>query len=152
EKRRGGDFAFATRAEAEALLRNGRSAKVVSAMSVAAPARDNHATVAPWLPRVAASNIGPPLPHLASAWSNRSFARTPGRSPALRIRDTWPALGRGRPDVSAELFTACGNCGGQPSVILTVLGTDLRDEIVVVGGHLDSISNSGSGNGMNAPG
>ena len=62
------------------------------------------------------------------------------------------ALANGRSDVTAELFTACGNCGGQPSVILTVPGSEWPDEIVVVGGHLDSISNSGSGNAMNAPG
>lgn len=152
EKRCGGYFAFATRAEAEAFLRNDRSAKIVSAKSMALPAIDNQATVAPWLPQVAEGNIRATIQYLSTAWPNRYFASTHGHAAASWIRDTWLALGRGRSDVSAELFTACGNCGGQPSVILTVLGTDLRDEIVVVGGHLDSISDSGSGNGMNAPG
>ena len=152
EKRCGGYFAFATRAEAEAFLRNDRSAKIVSAKSMALPAIDNHATVAPWLPQVAEGNIRATIQHLSTAWPNRYHASTHGHNSALWIRDTWLALGRGRTDVNAELFTACGNCGGQPSVILTVLGTDLRNEIVVVGGHLDSISGTGSGNGMNAPG
>ncbi|WP_291139863.1 M20/M25/M40 family metallo-hydrolase [Dokdonella sp.] len=50
------------------------------------------------------------------------------------------ALANGRSDVSAELFTACGDCGGQPSVILTIQGTTLPNEVVVLGGHLDSIN------------
>jgi bacterial leucyl aminopeptidase len=152
ERRCGGYFAFATRAEAEAFLRNDRAAATVLAKAANTHPIDNHATVLPWLQQVSEPNIRGTIQHLSSAWPNRYYASAHGYSAALWIRDTWLALGRGRSDVGVELFTACGNCGGQPSVILTVRGTDLRDEVVVVGGHLDSISNSGSGNAMNAPG
>lgn len=152
ERRCGGYFAFATRAEAEAFVRDDRAAATVLAKAANAHPIDNHATVLPWLQQVSEPDIRGTIHHLSTAWPNRYYASAHGHSAALWIRDTWLALGRGRSDVGVELFTACGNCGGQPSVILTVRGTDLRDEVVVVGGHLDSISNSGSGNAMNAPG
>jgi bacterial leucyl aminopeptidase len=152
ERRCGGYFAFASRAEAEAFVRDDRAAATVLAKSTQAHPIDNHATVLPWLQQVSEPNIRGTIQHLSTAWPNRYYASVHGSSAALWIRDTWLALGRGRSDVGVELFTACGNCGGQPSVILTVHGTDLRDQVVVVGGHLDSISNSGSGNAMNAPG
>lgn len=152
ERRCGGFFAFASRAEAEAFLSNEQSAKAMRTKAAADYGIDNAATVAPWLPLVQEANIRGTIQHLSTAWPNRYYASTHGNSAALWIRDTWLALGNGRPDVSAELFTACGNCGGQPSVILTVRGNELPNEIVVVGGHLDSISNSGNGNAMNAPG
>lgn len=152
EKRCGGFFAFATRAEAEAFLRTERSSQAVFPKSVLQHPIDNYATVSPWLQQVSEPNIRGTIQHLSTAWPNRYYASNHGRNSALWIRDTWLALGRGRADVSAELFTACGNCGIQPSVILTVRGTDLANEIVVVGGHLDSISNSGSGDAMYAPG
>lgn len=151
ERHCGGFFAFSTRAEAEAFLRAETSAKALRAKA-ADYGIDNAATVSPWLPQVQEANIRGTIQHLSTAWPNRYYASTHGYNAALWIRDHWLALAGGRPDVSAELFTACGNCGGQPSVILTVLGNELPNEIVVVGGHLDSISNSGSGNNMNAPG
>ncbi len=152
EKRCGGYFAFATRAEAEAFLRTERSAQAVFPKSILQHPIDNQATVSPWLQQVFEPNIRGTIHHLSTAWPNRYYASNHGRNSAVWIRDTWLALGRGRGDVSAELFTACANCGIQPSVILTVQGSDLAHEIVVVGGHLDSISNSGSGDAMNAPG
>jgi len=152
EQHCGGYFAFATRAEAEAFLRNDRSHQALWAKAAVDYGIDNAATVAPWLPQVREGNIHGTIEHLSTAWPNRYYASTHGTSAALWIRDTWLALANGRSDVTAELFTACGTCGGQPSVILTVQGSEWPDEIVVVGGHLDSISNSGSGNAMNAPG
>lgn len=153
ERHCGGFFAFATRAEAEAFLRNDRSAKALQAKALADYAIDNAATVAPWLPQVQEANIRGTIQHLSTAWPNRYHASPHGHSAALWIRDAWLALGNGRPDVSVELFTACGNCGGQPSVILTVRGNELPNEIVVVGGHLDSINHGASGNpNMSAPG
>ena len=151
ERHCGGYFAFPTRAEAEAFLRAERSVKALRAKA-ADYGIDNAATVAPWLPLVQEANIRGTIQHLSTAWPNRYYASPHGHNAALWIRDTWAALGNGRPDVSVELFTACNNCGGQPSVILTVRGNELPNEIVVVGGHLDSINIGGGGNNMNAPG
>jgi len=105
-----------------------------------------------WLGHVREANIRNTITHLSTAYPNRYFASSHGRNAALWIRDHWLGLARGRSDVTAELFTACSNCSTQPSVILTIQGNELADEIVVLGGHLDSISNSGSGDAMDAPG
>lgn len=152
EKRCGGYFAFASRAEAEAFLAADRSALARDTVFLAEYTVDNQATVGPWLPQVAEANIRATIEHLSTAWPNRYYSSTHGQAAAEWIRDTWLSLAGGRSDVSAELFTACGNCSTQPSVILTVQGTELPDEVVVLGGHLDSISWSGSGDNMDAPG
>src|SRR3546814_13444636 len=69
------------------------------------------------------------------------------------IRDNWAALAAGRSDVTTELFTACATCSTQPSVVLTIEGTTLREEVVVLGAHLDSINAYGGGSpGQAAPG
>ncbi|MDN5781978.1 MAG: M20/M25/M40 family metallo-hydrolase [Luteimonas sp.] len=152
EKRCGGYFAFASRAEADAFVAADRSALARNTAFLADYAIDNQATVGPWLPQVQEANIRATIEHLSTAWPNRYYASSHGQAAAQWIRDTWLSLANGRSDVSAELFTACGNCSTQPSVILTVQGTELPDEVVVLGGHLDSISYSGSGDSMDAPG
>ncbi|KAB8198213.1 M20/M25/M40 family metallo-hydrolase, partial [Lysobacter maris] len=150
EHRCGGFFAFASLDEAEAFLANERSALAQQTV-FATYTVDNQDTVDPWLPQVSESNIRATIDHLSTAYPNRYYASTHGKAAAEWIRDTWQAFGAGRSDVSAELF-ACSSCSTQPSVILTIEGSDLANEVVVLGGHLDSISNSGSGNAMNAPG
>jgi bacterial leucyl aminopeptidase len=40
---------------------------------------------------------------------------------------------------------SCATCSTQPSVILTIQGTDLPSEVVVLGAHLDSINGSAGG-------
>ncbi|TDR40752.1 pre-peptidase [Tahibacter aquaticus] len=152
ERRCGGYFAFATRAEAETFIQDNAAHKAVNEQFLAAYTIDNQATVSPWLGQVAEANIRASITHLSTSYPNRYYATTHGRNAATWIRDKWLALGNGRSDVSAELFTGCSNCSTQPSVILTVQGNELPNEIVVLGGHLDSISNSGSGETMNAPG
>jgi bacterial leucyl aminopeptidase len=152
ELRCGGYFAFPTRDEALAFIRDDRSLDARKRLPVTDYRIDNGATVAPWLPQVQEANIRGTISHLSTAYPSRYYASTYGRSAAQWIRDTWLALGNGRSDVSAELFTGCTNCSTQPSVILTVQGAELPNEIVVVGAHLDSISNSGTGDAMSAPG
>ncbi len=152
ERRCGGYFAFATRAEAEAFVTSRAPLQGMRAVALPAYTIDNHAVVERWLPQVSAANLAATITHLSTAWPNRYYASSHGQAAALWIRDHWLSLAAGRSDVSAELFTACTNCGNQPSVILTIQGSDLADEIVVLGGHLDSISSSGSGNAMVAPG
>ncbi len=151
EKRCGGYFAFATRTEADAFVRNDRSAQAARLAALVDYTIDNHATVDPWLPQVQASNILSTIQHLSTAYPNRYYSSTHGQTSANWIRDTWAALANGRSDVSTELFS-CGTCSTQPSVILTIQGTDLPNEIVVLGAHLDSINVSGGGQSMVAPG
>ncbi|WP_417474856.1 M20/M25/M40 family metallo-hydrolase [Luteimonas mephitis] len=152
EKRCGGYFAFDSRADADAFIAADRSALARNTKFLADYTVDNQATVGPWLSQVREAGIRDTIEHLSTAWPNRYYASSHGKAAAEWIRDTWLSLANGRSDVSAELFTACSNCSTQPSVILTVQGAELPNEIVVLGGHLDSISYSGSGDAMDAPG
>jgi leucyl aminopeptidase len=152
DKRCGGYFAFASRDAAEAFVRGDRSRHALQAQAAGPYTIDNADTVEQWLPQPGEAGIYQTIDHLSYGYPNRYYASTHGHAAAAWIRDTWLALAGDRDDVTAELFTDCFNCGGQPSVILTIAGTDLADEVVVLGGHLDSISNSGTGNAMNAPG
>src|SRR5690606_34034754 len=151
EKRCGGYFAFPTRAEAEAFLAADRSALARNAVFLADYTVDNQATVGPWLSQVSEASIRGTIEHLSTAWPNRYYASSHGQAAAGWIRDTWLSLAGGRADVSAELFS-CATCSSQPSVVLTIQGSELPDEVVVLGGRLDSVSWSGSGDGMDAPG
>lgn len=146
-----GIVSFSSRAAAESYVRSDASNRSTAA-TFAAPAIDNGATVNPWLARVDDKKILDTITHLSTAYPNRYYASTTGKTSAEWIRNTWAGLATGRNDVTTQLFTDCSDCSTQPSVMMTVKGSENPDEIVVIGGHLDSISNSGSGNSMKAPG
>ena len=152
ERRCGGFFAFGSQAEAEAFVRKEASATQAAAATALSYTLDNGPTVERWLPRAEEPRLRATMAHLSS-YQNRYYASTTGRQSAEWIRDTWQALGAGRSDVSAQLFTACGNCATQPSVVLTIRGSQLPDEVVVLGAHLDSINASDRANPLQlAPG
>ena len=135
ERRCGGFFSFPTRAEAEAFIANAPTARPwLGGYPI-----DNQATVSPWLPQVSEPAIRTSISQL-EAFHNRFYASPTGAEAASWIRDQWLALAAGRDDVHAELFTDCNDCGGQPSVILTIDGTTQPDENVVLGAHLDSVN------------
>lgn len=152
ERRCGGYFAFATQAEAEAFVARDRSAQAAHAQALASYVIDEQATVAEWLPKANEQAIRQTILALSTEWPSRYYASNHGRDSAEWIRDTWAALAEGRGDATATLHTTCLQCGVQPSVILTIEGSELPDEIVVLGGHLDSISSTGVNDGMVAPG
>ncbi|MCY7355188.1 MAG: M20/M25/M40 family metallo-hydrolase [Lysobacter sp.] len=141
EGRCGGYFAFGSQVEAETFIRNDKSAQAVSTSFLADYSIDKQALVNPWMLQVQETNIRATISHLSS-YQNRYFASSHGYNAAVWIRDTWLGIAAGRRDVTAELFTACTNCSTQPSVILTIRGFEFPDEIVVLGGHLDSIRQS----------
>jgi len=143
ELRCGGYFAFKTRVEADAFIRSDRSADIARTSLLVSYTIDNQTTVNPWLPLTSETNIYNTINHLSS-YQNRYYTSTTGRTSAEWIRDTWQGLAGSRTDVSTELFS-CSNCSTQPSVILTVQGAELPNEIVVLGAHLDSINTSAGG-------
>ena len=146
ERRCGGYFAFPSRAQAEAFVRVDRSMQAMTQSLLASYTLDNQATVERWLPQVQEQRIYDTINHLSS-YRNRYYASSFGRTSAEWIRSHWQSLAASRSDVTTELFTACTNCSTQPSVILTITGWDLPNEVVVLGGHLDSIN----GNNRNDP-
>ena len=146
----GGFFAFASRAEADAFIRKDRAAQSVR-KALAAYTIDNQATVNPWLPQASTTNIYNTISTL-SGYTNRYYTSTTGKTSAEWIRSTWQGLAGSRTDVTSELF-ACSTCSTQPSVILTIQGNELPNEVVVLGAHLDSINvSAGGSNTQVAPG
>lgn len=141
ERRCGGYFAFSTREEAEAFVRSDRSLQAMKSPATRVEySIDNQTTVDPWLTQVQHTNIHGTITHLSN-YQNRYYASAEGKTAAEWIRNTWQGLAGSRTDVTSELF-ACSNCSTQPSVILTIRGTEMPNEIVVLGGHLDSINGS----------
>ncbi|HEX7802616.1 MAG TPA: M20/M25/M40 family metallo-hydrolase [Pseudoxanthomonas sp.] len=152
EHRCGGFFAFPSRAQAEAFLQTDRSRQAMTKSLLASYMLDNQATVDRWLPQVEERRLYDTINHLSS-YRNRYYASSFGKTSAEWIRTHWQSLAAGRSYVTTELFTACTNCSTQPSVILTIQGWDLPNEVVVLGAHLDSI-NGGNRSDLNqlAPG
>lgn len=72
-----------------------------------------------------------------SGFPNRFHAHPSGSASATWIRNQWAGFAAGRPDVTVEFFDH-GNITPQDSVILTIPGSTLPAEIVVLGGHQDS--------------
>ncbi len=96
-----------------------------------------------WLPDLDEANILATFTHLSTAYNNRYYVNASGEQSALWIRDQWQALAAGRSDVTVTTYSHAGYV--QPSVILTIDGALLPDEVVVLGAHLDSIQ-SGANN------
>jgi leucyl aminopeptidase len=100
---------------------------------------DNQANVTQLLPVAAEANIRQTILDL-SAFQNRCYNQTTGINSATLIKDRWTALAAGRSDVTVEFYNHPTATSPQPSIILTIQGTTLPNEIVVLGGHQDSIN------------
>jgi leucyl aminopeptidase len=85
-----------------------------------------------------------------SAFPNRRYNQPSGLQSANFIKNTWTAMTQGRSDISVEFFTHPNTTSPQPSIILTIQGTEIPGEEIVLGAHQDSIV-SGSQT-ANAPG
>ena len=77
---------------------------------------------------------------------NRYYQSASGAAASTWLRDKWRSFST-RTDISFELFD---QGYAQKSVILTIPGTTRANEVVVLGGHLDSIAIGGRNS--NAPG
>ncbi|MGE0549323.1 MAG: M20/M25/M40 family metallo-hydrolase [Kofleriaceae bacterium] len=81
-----------------------------------------------------------------SAMRNRYYRSEHGAAASTWLRDRWMGFSN-RPDLTFELVD---HGYAQRSVVMTLRGSTRADEIVVIGGHLDSIAIGGSS--ANAPG
>jgi leucyl aminopeptidase len=92
------------------------------------------------------------LTALSTSFPNRYHAHHATHHSADWIRDLWAGYAAARPEVTVALFDH-GSLTPQPSVIVTIPGTTLADEVVVLGAHQDSIATGCSGApGCDAPG
>jgi leucyl aminopeptidase len=84
-----------------------------------------------------------------SDFNTRFYKSETGVQSSEFIRDTWAGLASKRNDVKVELYKH--KSWPQASIIMTITGSERPDEIVIVGGHADSIAGMFGGGGR-APG
>ncbi|MBC3872522.1 M20/M25/M40 family metallo-hydrolase [Undibacterium flavidum] len=138
--------------ESEAAGRNAiTSAATTRSLASVAPSYtiDNQSVVTPMLSQMQASNIGQTIVDL-SAFVNRYYTTTGGVNGSNWIKDKWTQMASGKTNVTVEQFTHAG--WPQKSVIMTIRGSDNASEVVVLGGHLDSINTAGTSENTSAPG
>jgi leucyl aminopeptidase len=109
---------------------------------------DQGARVRPMVAAIAEAELSRVINQLA-AYKNRYYSSDTGAASSRWTADLWKSLAGGRSDVSVELFPHQG--WGQASVILTVRGSAEPDQVVVLGGHIDSIAGWGGASNA-APG
>lgn len=73
-----------------------------------------------------------------SSYHNRFYKSETGVASQKWVKAHWESLAKNRSDVTVEEFNH--SKWPQPSIILTIKGTSKADEIVIFGGHGDSIS------------
>lgn len=100
---------------------------------------DNATAVNALMGAMLESNVRSTITSL-SGYSTRYYTSQSGVDAANWLRTRWQGYAAGRSDVTVSLFQHAA--WAQPSVILTITGTSLPNEVVVIGGHLDSINGS----------
>lgn len=93
--------------------------------------------VAPMVSQVQASSIEETIRKMSS-FQNRYYKAATGLESQDYVLNLWKKLAQGRSDIKVEYYKHTD--WPQPSVIMTIEGSEYPQEIVVVGGHADSIS------------
>lgn len=107
---------------------------------------DNPTTVNGMLTRLQEPRIRSFITSL-SGFQNRYYTSSFGVQSSDFIFNQWSQIAAGRSDIAVQRFT---HTWAQSSIILTITGTSLPNEVVIIGGHQDSIA---SGNATSiAPG
>jgi hypothetical protein len=104
---------------------------------------DQQTLVQQLLPELLKPNLLNTIQQLSTTFNNRYYQGTEGELAALWVRDLWQGYAAGRSDITVETFAH--STWDQSSVILTIEGSTLPSEVIVLGGHLDSIQ-SGANN------
>lgn len=104
---------------------------------------DNQANVTQMIPLAAEQNIRRTIQDLSS-YDTRRHDQPSGQNSANYINFKWSSITAGRDDISVDFVTHPANVTPQPSVVATITGTTFPDEIVILGGHQDSINSSGA--------
>ncbi len=109
---------------------------------------DQASLVAPLVAQVDEPSIRSMIEKLAS-FNTRFYKSETGVKSSEFIRDTWADLAKNRNDVKVELVQHKN--WPQASIVMTIQGSEKSEEIVIVGGHADSIAGMFGGAGR-APG
>lgn len=108
---------------------------------------DQESIVKPMVNEARATNISQTINKLSS-FKNRYYKGEFGKASAAWIKEYWTSLVKNRSDAIVEYFPH--SSWDQPSVILTLKGKS--DEVIILGGHQDSINGSFGGATSTAPG
>ncbi|MBC7428406.1 MAG: M20/M25/M40 family metallo-hydrolase [Bacteriovorax sp.] len=103
--------------------------------------------VKPMVEQVKEDNILATITKLSS-FKNRYYKGEFGKQSAAYIKDIWTAIVKNRTDAKVEYFPH--SQWDQPSIVLTLGGKS--DDVIVLGGHQDSINGSFGGSSATAPG
>jgi leucyl aminopeptidase len=142
-KRCGGYFAYRTKAGAQAAMATHAKSAGSGPYTL-----DQQAVVQPLLAGVKEANIRETISTFA-AYNNRYYTSDTGVAAAHWLQGRWSEIAAKIPGASVALVSHSG--WPQPSVVLTIPGSEKPDEIVVLGGHLDSINGWGD-DAARAPG
>ena len=85
-----------------------------------------------------------------STFNNRYYKAKTGVQSQDYIKGVWESLAGSRTDVSVDYYKH--SSFPQPSLIMTVEGTTKKDEVIVIGGHADSIAGFWGRTRARAPG
>jgi bacterial leucyl aminopeptidase len=111
---------------------------------------DNQTAVNGMLASMQATNIAQTITDLSTGFPNRFYTTTGGVNSSNWLMNKWKTMANGRTDITVEQYTHPN--WKQKSVILTIKGTDNANEVVILGGHLDSTVGSGTSETSIAPG
>jgi leucyl aminopeptidase len=110
---------------------------------------DQNSIVDSMMKQVSEPSIRSMIDKLA-AFNTRYYTSDTGVKSSEFIRDTWAGFAKNRNDVKVELYKH--KKWPQGSIIMTILGSEKPEEIVILGGHADSISGMFGGGNSRAPG
>jgi leucyl aminopeptidase len=110
---------------------------------------DQNTVIRPLLDKLEPEKITSMITKMTS-FNNRYYTATTGVDSQNWLKAKWEEVGAGRTDFSVELVTH--ERWPQPSVVATIVGTEFPNEIVVIGGHGDSISGQFDRQAARAPG
>ena len=131
----GGFFAYRTKEKALAGMKS-RAASASGPYTL-----DQQAVAAPLVAKVQEGTMRGTIESLAK-FNNRYYTSETGVEASNWIAGRWKELAAKIPGATVELFSHDG--WKQPSVVLTIPGSEKPDEIVILGGHLDSINGWGN--------
>ncbi|OZG71344.1 aminopeptidase [Hahella sp. CCB-MM4] len=109
---------------------------------------DNGEVVNAMQGKVKETDIRSTIQSLAN-FTNRYYTASGGLQGAQWIKNKWQSLAGSRSDITVEFFN---HSWQQPSVIMTIQGKSKPNEIVILGGHQDSIAGFNTGENTRAPG
>jgi len=145
----GGFFFHESKEKAQKFLEQSALNKKFESLASADYSINQQGLINPLIDKVSEEKIRQTITKLAQ-YNNRYYDSDTGVQASQWIRDYWRELAKKRSDVTVELFNH--SQWKQPSVIMTIRGSKLPQEVVVLGGHLDSIAGFWGRANARAPG